>query len=175
MPSSCPNMRGIGPANAAITARSTGKTHVRRLRRNKGRPTAGQNGRYSVVRRRIVDLWLLTGRAAARLLCESEGLDNSYVGDPSALAHRLQSVALAARPEGVNESRHQLRTGRAKWMPYRNRAAIDVEPFWIGVKRAQPSERHWREGFIDLERSMSLIDMPDRPVRAVSQRSAPRA
>jgi hypothetical protein len=33
-----PNMRGIGPANAAITARSTGKTHVRRLRRNKGAP-----------------------------------------------------------------------------------------------------------------------------------------
>ena len=37
-PVSGPNMQGIGPATAAITARSTGKTHVRRLRRNKGRP-----------------------------------------------------------------------------------------------------------------------------------------
>src|SRR3546814_8600900 len=71
------------------------------------------------------------------ILC-LQHLDDSDIGDAAALAHRLQSVFLAARFQRMEQRRHQLCARCAERVAERDRAAVDVEPAWE-IGRA-PSE-----------------------------------
>src|SRR3546814_7090553 len=79
-----------------------------------------------------------------RRLNMSERFDDGDVGDPTAFAHRLQAVTKAARAQAMHESRHELGSARAQWVPKRDRAAVDVELGRVGAHLAQPGERDRR-------------------------------
>src|SRR3546814_6519744 len=74
-----------------------------------------------------------------RRLNMSERFDDGDVGDPTAFAHRLQAVTKAARAQAMHESRHELGSARAQWVPKRDRAAVDVELGRVGAHLAPPA------------------------------------
>src|SRR6266576_6756938 len=57
----------------------------------------------------------------------SQPLHNRHIGHAAALAHGLQTVALVALLERVDQRGHQLGAGAAQGMTERNRTAVDVE------------------------------------------------
>ncbi|PAV67822.1 hypothetical protein WR25_02692 [Diploscapter pachys] len=97
-------------------------------------------------------------RAPGACAAPSERLDDRHVGDPTPFAHRLEAVALAARPQRVNQRRHQLRSTGTERMAQCYRATVDVQLPRICSDVLQPRQGHGGERFVDFVE----VDVVDR-------------
>src|SRR5690606_6656966 len=95
--------------------------------------------------------------------CLSETLDDRHVGHAAAFAHGLQTPALAAVLQGVDERGHQLGARGAQRVAEGDGAAVDVQLVRVRAGGVQPGHRHRREGLVDLEQ-VDVVDLHARPL-----------
>jgi hypothetical protein len=85
-----------------------------------------------------IDVEIVDAAPSSPMLAILQTLDDRDIRHAAALTHCLQSIALSAGFKGVQQCRHESRSGAAERMTQSNCSTVDVEAGRIGVCCLKP-------------------------------------